>query len=72
MITKVSKLTGDIKIRGSLDCSDHELMDFVVLRDMDQCLHQFSVGKKEVDFFSYEHWPSRDTMQCHAAQSQLK
>ena len=36
LVTNISELIGDIKIGGSLDCSDHALVEFAVLRDMGQ------------------------------------
>ncbi|PKU47054.1 nedd4-binding protein 2-like 2 [Limosa lapponica baueri] len=36
MVTNSSEQIGDIKIRGSLGCSDHALVEFTVLRDMSQ------------------------------------
>ena len=33
MVTNASELLSDIKIRGSLGCSDHALMEFAALRD---------------------------------------
>ncbi|PKU45328.1 rna-directed dna polymerase from mobile element jockey-like [Limosa lapponica baueri] len=36
MVTNASELIGHIKIRGSLFCSDHALVEFTVLRDMGQ------------------------------------
>jgi len=36
MVTKASELIGDVKIGGSLGCSDHALVEFTVLRDMGQ------------------------------------
>ncbi|KAK4830768.1 hypothetical protein QYF61_013257 [Mycteria americana] len=36
MVTNTSGLISDVKIRGSLGCSDHALVEFVVLRDMGQ------------------------------------
>ncbi|OPJ69932.1 hypothetical protein AV530_015446 [Patagioenas fasciata monilis] len=36
MATNASELIGDVKIGGSLGCSDHTLMEFVVLRDVGQ------------------------------------
>jgi len=32
MVTNASELTGDVKIGGSLGCSDHALVEFTVLR----------------------------------------
>lgn len=34
MVTNTSELIGDIKIGGSLGCSNHALVEFAVLRDM--------------------------------------
>jgi len=34
MVTNASEIIGDIKIGGSLGCSDHALVEFTVLRDM--------------------------------------
>ena len=34
MVTNASELIGDVKIGGSLGCSDHALVEFAVLRDM--------------------------------------
>jgi len=34
MLTSTSELIGDIKIRSSLGCSDHALVEFTLLRDM--------------------------------------
>ncbi|PKU48868.1 rna-directed dna polymerase from mobile element jockey-like [Limosa lapponica baueri] len=34
LVTNTSELISDIKIGGSLGCSDHSLVDFAVLRDM--------------------------------------
>ena len=36
LVTNTSELIGDIKIGGSLGCSDHALVEFAVLRDMGQ------------------------------------
>ncbi|GAB0190824.1 ras GTPase-activating protein 1-like [Grus japonensis] len=36
MVTNASELMKDIKIGGSLGCSDHALVEFTVLREMDQ------------------------------------
>ncbi|PKU41381.1 rna-directed dna polymerase from mobile element jockey- hypothetical protein [Limosa lapponica baueri] len=36
MVTNASELVGDVKIRGSLGCSDHALVEFAVLKDMGQ------------------------------------
>ncbi|KAK4830766.1 hypothetical protein QYF61_013255 [Mycteria americana] len=36
MVTNASELISDIKIGGSLGCSDHTLVEFTVLRDMGQ------------------------------------
>ena len=36
MFTNTSELIGDVKIGGSLGCSDHALVEFAVLRDMGQ------------------------------------
>jgi len=36
MVTNASELTGDVKTGGSLGCSDHTLVEFVVLRHMRQ------------------------------------
>ncbi|KAK4807081.1 hypothetical protein QYF61_018422 [Mycteria americana] len=36
LVTNASELIGDIKIGGSLGCSDHALVEFTVLRDMGQ------------------------------------
>ncbi|KAK4819764.1 hypothetical protein QYF61_011364 [Mycteria americana] len=36
MVTNASELISDIKIGGSLGCSDHALVEFTVLRDMGQ------------------------------------
>ncbi|GAB0203436.1 hypothetical protein GRJ2_002809200 [Grus japonensis] len=36
LVTNTSELTDDIKIGGSLGCSDHALVEFTVLRDMGQ------------------------------------
>ncbi|KAK4826158.1 hypothetical protein QYF61_005731 [Mycteria americana] len=36
MVTAASELIGDVKIGGSLGCSDHALVEFAVLRHMDQ------------------------------------
>ncbi|KAK4827189.1 hypothetical protein QYF61_015151 [Mycteria americana] len=41
MVTNASELISDVKIGGSLGCSDHALVEFTVLRDMGQ-------GKKEL------------------------
>jgi len=38
LVTNASKLIGDIKIGGSLGCSDHALVDSAVLRDTGQVL----------------------------------
>jgi len=35
MLTNVSELISDVKIRGSLGCSVHALVEFTVLRDME-------------------------------------
>ncbi|KAK4831065.1 hypothetical protein QYF61_015122 [Mycteria americana] len=40
MVTNASELINDVKIGGSLGCSDHALVEFTVLRDMGQ-------GRKE-------------------------
>jgi len=34
MVTNTSMLIGDVKIEGSLDCSDHTLVEFTLLSDM--------------------------------------
>jgi len=34
MVANASELIGDIKIGGSLGCSDHTLVEFAVLRGM--------------------------------------
>ncbi|KAK4806963.1 LOW QUALITY PROTEIN: hypothetical protein QYF61_027330 [Mycteria americana] len=36
MVTNASELISDVKIGGSLGCSDHALVEFTVLRDMGQ------------------------------------
>ena len=36
LVTNASELIGDIKIGGSLGCSDHALVEFAVLRGMGQ------------------------------------
>ncbi|KAK4830418.1 hypothetical protein QYF61_011042 [Mycteria americana] len=36
LVTNASELIGDVKIGGSLGCSDHALVEFTVLRDMGQ------------------------------------
>ena len=36
MVTNASELIGDVKIGGSLGCSDDALVEFTVLRDMGQ------------------------------------
>ena len=36
MVTNASELIGDVKIGGSVGCSDHTLGEFAVLRDMGQ------------------------------------
>ncbi|KAK4813526.1 hypothetical protein QYF61_009252 [Mycteria americana] len=36
LVTNTSELIGDVKIGGSLSCSDHALVEFTVLRDMGQ------------------------------------
>ncbi|GAB0203805.1 hypothetical protein GRJ2_002846100 [Grus japonensis] len=36
LVTNASKLVRDVKIGGSLGCSDHALVEFAVLRDMGQ------------------------------------
>jgi len=36
VLTNASEFTGDIKIGHSLGCSDHALVEFVVLRDKGQ------------------------------------
>jgi len=34
MVTDASELISDVKTGGSLDCSDHALVEFTVLRDI--------------------------------------
>lgn len=34
LMSQLNKLNGDAKMRGSLECTDHALMEFEVLRDM--------------------------------------
>ena len=36
MVTNANELTCDVRIGGSLGCSDHALVEFAVLRDMGQ------------------------------------
>lgn len=36
MVTNTNEIMGDIKTRGGLFCSCHALVEFTVLRDMDQ------------------------------------
>lgn len=36
LVTNARQLIGNIKIRGSLDCSDHVLVELAVLRNMGQ------------------------------------
>ena len=36
LVTSTGELIGDIKIKGSPGCSDPALVEFAVLRDMDQ------------------------------------
>ena len=36
MVTSASELIGDLKIQGSLGCSDHALVEFAVPRDVGQ------------------------------------
>lgn len=36
MVTNICELSGDVKVGGSLNGSDHALMEFLVLRDMDK------------------------------------
>lgn len=35
LMSWLSKLNGDVKMRGSLECTDHALVEFAGLRDMD-------------------------------------
>lgn len=36
MVTNTAELIGNIKLPGSLGCSDHELVEFTVLRNMEK------------------------------------
>lgn len=36
VVTNICELSGDVKVGGSLNGSDHALMEFLVLRDMDK------------------------------------
>ena len=36
LVTNARELIGDVKIRGSLGCSDHALVEFALLREMGQ------------------------------------
>jgi len=36
LVTNISKLIGDVKFGGSLDCSDHALVELTALRDKGQ------------------------------------
>ena len=35
MVTNASELVGDVKIGGSLGCSDHALVELMLLREME-------------------------------------
>ena len=41
LVTNVSELNSESEIGGILDCSDHALMEFAILRDMGQAKSKF-------------------------------
>jgi len=49
LVTNVSELIGDLKTGGSLGCSDHALVQFMVLRDTGQAksiVRTLNLGKQ--------------------------
>ncbi|KAK4830133.1 hypothetical protein QYF61_008560 [Mycteria americana] len=59
MVTNASELIGDVKIGGSLGCSDHALVEFAVLRDMGQAkkkVRTLNFGKANFQLFKDLHW----------------
>ena len=55
MITSASELIGNIKPGGSLDCSNHALVEFTVLRDMEKVRSIVRTLTEQADL--YGHFP---------------
>ena len=49
LASNARELIGDIKIGGSLGCSDHALLEFTVLRDKGQAKSEF-LNFRKVNF----------------------
>ncbi|KAK4815438.1 LOW QUALITY PROTEIN: hypothetical protein QYF61_002827 [Mycteria americana] len=63
LVTNKSELISDIKIGGSLGCSDHGLVEFTVLRDMSQA--------KSKEEYRDAAWSCRDGVRKGKAQLEL-
>jgi len=79
MVTNAGELIGDIKIGGSLCCSDHALVEFAVLRDMGQVKSKVrTLNFRKVNFQLFEelvsgaHWETALrilSIECRSSQS---
>ncbi|PKU49363.1 hypothetical protein llap_402 [Limosa lapponica baueri] len=72
MVTNARELIGDIKIRGSLDRSDHALVEFAVLRHMGQMKDlsflNISLPEEEICLlpfkYEFDNWESSRQFTC--------